>query len=63
MPDPTLDDHEIAFTKWWKDQGDTSDTPLYMMVRKAYFEGAKYGSECILKAYREGIKEFGNEGS
>jgi hypothetical protein len=36
-------EHEQAFTKWLHLQGDTTKTPVHMLMRGAYFEGAKYG--------------------
>ncbi len=57
MPEPTLDNHEIEFRKWWKGQGDTSPLSLFVVAKRAYFAGAAYGSRCILKVYNDTVAE------
>jgi hypothetical protein len=50
-----LDAHEVAFKSWLHRQGDMSAKSVYMLTRKAFFDGAQYGLEKAIIITSEAI--------
>ena len=54
MDDQPLDDYDRAFNEWAKEV-DRGAWSLDLLLRKAFFDGAVYGTQLAMQVYNEEV--------